>query len=95
MGLGLPASLQGHPQLKKHRMENGDFAPFENGPMTGEFLWKKNIALDGDLNLGPGPGPLTATLQLRCTPSGVGLLVLRPVCISHLLIRTWLTDNDK
>ncbi|XP_052122447.1 dachshund homolog 1-like isoform X2 [Frankliniella occidentalis] len=33
MGLALPASLQGHPQIKKHRLENGDM--FENGHLGG------------------------------------------------------------
>ncbi|KAE8748070.1 hypothetical protein FOCC_FOCC005265 [Frankliniella occidentalis] len=35
MGLALPASLQGHPQIKKHRLENGDM--FENGHLGGEY----------------------------------------------------------
>lgn len=48
MGLGLPAglqgSLQGHPQLKKHRLENGDFAPFENGHLGGEYLRYERVS---------------------------------------------------
>jgi len=39
LGLSLAAShLQpGHPQLKKARMENGDYGHFENGQISGEF----------------------------------------------------------
>lgn len=33
----LPAShLSHHPQMKKHRLDNGDY-PYENGHMNGEF----------------------------------------------------------
>lgn len=35
----LPAShLSHHPQMKKHRMDNGDY-PYENGHMNGEFCF--------------------------------------------------------
>lgn len=33
----LPAGhLSHHPQMKKHRLDNGDY-PYENGHMNGEF----------------------------------------------------------
>lgn len=36
VGLSLPAThLSHHPQMKKHRLENGDY-PYENGHMNGE-----------------------------------------------------------
>ncbi|XP_052122485.1 dachshund homolog 1, partial [Frankliniella occidentalis] len=52
MGLSLPASLQGHPQLKKHRLENGDFASFENGPI-GENRMEKSPLLSNGYNAPP------------------------------------------
>lgn len=36
VGLSLPASHLNHPQLKKHRLDNGDY-PYENGHMSGEL----------------------------------------------------------
>lgn len=39
VGLSLPAShLSHHPQMKKHRLDNGDY-PYENGHMNGEFIF--------------------------------------------------------
>jgi hypothetical protein len=41
--MSLPATSHlnpNHPQLKKHRLDNGDY-PYENGHMTGELLQKK------------------------------------------------------
>lgn len=36
VGLSLPAShLSHHPQLKKHRLDNGDY-PYENGHLNGK-----------------------------------------------------------
>lgn len=38
VGLSLPAShLSHHPQLKKHRLDNGDY-PYENGHLNGKFV---------------------------------------------------------
>lgn len=37
VGLSLAASHLQHQQLKKHRMDNGDY-PYENGHMGGEYL---------------------------------------------------------
>lgn len=37
VGLSLPAShLSHHPQLKKHRLDNGDY-PYENGHLNGKL----------------------------------------------------------
>lgn len=37
VGLSLAASHLQHQQIKKHRMDNGDY-PYENGHMGGEFF---------------------------------------------------------
>ncbi|KAK3914619.1 Mediator of RNA polymerase II transcription subunit 28, partial [Frankliniella fusca] len=61
MGLALPASLQGHPQIKKPRLENGDL--FENGHIGGP---EKSPLLSNGYNA--PPSHLQAMQQLYQHP---------------------------
>ncbi|XP_034257054.1 dachshund homolog 1-like [Thrips palmi] len=79
LGLTLPASLQGHPQLKKHRLENGDFAPFENGHLAGS---DKSPLLSNGYNA--PPSHLQAMQQLYQHPLlSPGLPPLAPQAGPH------------
>lgn len=53
VGLSLPPThLSQHPQMKKHRLDNGEYA-YENGHINGEFhltmICEDNIDIRGEL----------------------------------------------
>lgn len=44
VGLSLPPSNYSHPQLKKHRLDDGEYGSYENGHLNGKLCKIINIS---------------------------------------------------